>query len=209
MRAFLLAWLLSIVSALKFELEATANGNSRCIRDFVGSETLVVVKAKTSGSLSDGQRLSMAITDSKDNRFAFRDNIVDKVYQTFSPHKDTSFDVCFINFLDRATGSMGRKFREIELDVQVGTNARDWQAYQAAEKLKPTELVLRQLNDKVEELYNDLEYLRLREERFRDTNESTNSRVKMFFVLILVFFFALGAWQITYLRSYFRSKHII
>nr|AJE25519.1 ER vesicle protein [Starmerella bombicola] len=209
MQAFLLAWLLSVVSALKFELDATTGGNTRCIRDFVGSETLVVVKVKASGSLSDGQRLSMVITDSKDNRFAFRDNVVDKAYQTFSPTKDTSFDVCFTNHLDRATGSGGRRYREIDLDVQVGTNARDWQSYQAAEKLKPTELVMRQLNDKVEELYNDLEYLRLREERLRDTNESTNARVKSYFFMILLSFFALGAWQITYLRSYFRSKHII
>lgn len=205
----LLLSLLSLSFALRFELDALANGNTRCIRDFVGSEPLVVVNVKTNGNANDGQKLSLTITDEFENRYFYRDNIVSHVYQTFSPSPGSSFDICFTNTLETAKGSSGRKMRDIELEVLIGSSARDWSALQAAEKLKPTELLLRQLSDRVDELYHNLQYMQAREERLRDTNESTNRRVKYFFVAILLSFFGLGAWQIHYLRSYFRSKHII
>lgn len=201
--------LLAVVQGLKFDLEANPNGNTRCVRDFVGSESLVVVKVKTNGNQNDGQQLSMEISDAKGNRYAYKNSITDKVHQAFSPSPDTSFDVCFTNRLNQATGNTAPRQRSIELDVQIGANARDWDAYQAAEKVKPAEVELRQLSQRVAELNQYTEYMRLREEKLRNTNESTNQRVKNFFYLIFLSFVGLGAWQITYLRSYFRSKHII
>lgn len=208
MQFAVLAWLLAVVSALRFELEATPNGNTRCIRDFVGTETLVVLNVKTNGRLNDGQGLSLRVTDNKGNQLAYRDRVTDKSYQTFAPTPDTSFDVCFTNTLEKSTGS-GSRFREIELELQIGTAARDWAAFQASEKLKPSELKLHQMNERMEELISNFEYMVVREEKMRNTNESTNGRVKRFFLLVTLSFFALGAWQIVYLRAYFRSKHII
>jgi hypothetical protein len=49
-----------------------------------------------------------------------------------------------------------------------------------------------------------MEYLRHREVKLRDTNESTNERVKWFAIGTMAVLVALGAWQIVYLRAYFR-----
>ena len=49
-----------------------------------------------------------------------------------------------------------------------------------------------------------MEYLRVREQKLRDTNESTNSRVKYFGVATTWLLVGLWAWQIMYLRAYFR-----
>ena len=54
-----------------------------------------------------------------------------------------------------------------------------------------------------------MDYLRAREQKLRDTNESTNERVKWFGYLTMLMLVSLGAWQVVYLRSYFRSKHLI
>ena len=43
----------------------------------------------------------------------------------------------------------------------------------------------------------------------RDTNESTNSRVKYFGIGTTMLLVGLWGWQIMYLRAYFRSKHLI
>lgn len=59
------------------------------------------------------------------------------------------------------------------------------------------------------EVVNELDYLRSREMKLRDTNESTNERVKWFAIGTMGMLVALGAWQIVYLRAYFRSKHLI
>lgn len=197
--------LFNAVSALRLKIDA--NGQSRCIRDFVAKDTLVVVNARSDGYYGDGQKLSVLIQDVKGNKYAFRDSMGDTFRQAFTPSSDTSFDICFTNTLQN--GRSGQQSRHIELDVEIGAHARDWAAMQATEQLKPVELDIRRVDEIAEEVQKELSYLLLREERLRDTNESTNRRVKNFFVLIIFAFVGLGFWQIQYLRAYFRSKHII
>ena len=99
--------------------------------------------------------------------------------------------------------------RHVELDIDIGADAKDWSAIQAAEKLKPVEADLRRIEELTEEIVRDMDYLRSREQKLRDTNESTNTRVKWFGVLTTWLLIGLWAWQIMYLRAYFRSKHLI
>lgn len=94
--------------------------------------------------------------------------------------------------------------REIELDIDIGADARDWSAIQAQEKLKPVETDLRRIEEMVSEIVTELEYMRAREQKLRDTNESTNERVKWFAFGTIGMLGGLGAWQIVYLRAYFR-----
>jgi len=44
----------------------------------------------------------------------------------------------------------------------------------------------------------------MREQKLRDTNESTNERVKWFAFGTIGMLVGLGAWQLVYLRAYFR-----
>lgn len=94
--------------------------------------------------------------------------------------------------------------RHVELDVDIGADAKDWSAVQATEKLKPVETELRRIEEIVQEIVNEMEYLRSREQKLRDTNESTNNRVKWFGFGTIGMLVSLGAWQIVYLRAYFR-----
>ena len=50
--------------------------------------------------------------------------------------------------------------------------------------------------------------MRQREEEMRDTNESTNSRIKWFSSATIIIVSILGGWQIMYLRSYFKAKNL-
>jgi hypothetical protein len=56
----------------------------------------------------------------------------------------------------------------------------------------------------VAEIVAEMDYLRSREQKLRDTNESTNTRVKWFAFGTMGMLIALGAWQVVYLRAYFR-----
>lgn len=141
----------------------------------------------------------------------------------FTSLADTAFDVCFMN---TATGRCMQNLlhdviktnlfpasytqhRHVELDIDIGADARDWSAVQAAEKLRPVDTELRRIEENINEIVNELEYLRTREQKLRDTNESTNERVKWFAFGTMGMLVGLGAWQIVYLRAYFRSKHLI
>ena len=66
------------------------------------------------------------------------------------------------------------------------------------------ETELRRIEETVNEIVFEMEYLRGREQKLRDTNESTNERVKWFAFGTMGMLVGLGAWQIVYLRAYFR-----
>lgn len=147
----------------------------------------------------------------------------------FTSHANAAFDVCFENNLDSGKSQasapqevllhelttyllIGHAYgpsRSVELDVDIGADARDWSAIQAAEKLKPVEIELRRIEEVVAEVVSQMDYLRSREQKLRDTNESTNERVKWFGFSIMATLVGLGAWQVVYLRAYFRSVVII
>jgi len=195
-------------TALKFEIQAQPSGvRPRCIRNFVARDTLVVVTATVSGTKGDGQRVNIHIRDGLGNDYGRPKNVVGESRTAFTSHADGAFDVCFENILD--DGQHYGPTRTVELDVEIGADARDWNAIQAAEKLKPLEMELRRVEAIVGEVVNEMEYLRRREQRLRDTNESTNERVKFFAIAVMVTLVSVGSWQVIYLRSYFRSKHLI
>jgi hypothetical protein len=201
--------LLQVCVALKFSVPAQEkNAHARCIRDFVTKDTLVVVNVKSSGYQGDGQTLNVYISDNRGNEYGRSKSVTDSARLAFTAHSDVAFDVCFENLVDQTRRGQ-QLSRNIELDVEIGANARDWNHLQAVEKLKPTEVELRRIEDLTDEIARELEYLKIREARLRDTNESTNNRVQNFSVGIILSLLSLGTWQIWYLRKYFRSKHII
>ncbi len=68
---------------------------------------------------------------------------------------------------------------------------------------------MRRIEEMIGEIVGEMDYLRSREQRLRDTNESTNNRVKWFGIGTTMLLVGLWGWQIMYLRAYFRSKHLI
>jgi p24 family protein delta-1 len=85
--------------------------------------------------------------------------------------------------------------------------------------LKPIEVELRRIENVITEVVHDMEYLKVREQTMRNTNESTNERVKYFAMLtsssfwgyadLGVVLLGLSGWQIVYLRTYFKRKGML
>ncbi|KAJ0315466.1 hypothetical protein Brms1b_006065 [Colletotrichum noveboracense] len=212
--------------ALRFDLHATGSHEGkkeRCIRNFVARDTLVVVTATVDGHKGDGMVVNMHVRGLKEEEGPSLDWGVDAVGNdygkpkdiaggekrvVFTSHADAAFDVCFENLLT-GSGRSGSTSRHIELDIDIGADAKDWNAIQATEKLKPVEAELRRIDELVSEINTEMDYLRAREHKLRDTNESTNTRVKWFGIGTTMILVGLWGWQIMYLRAYFRSKHLI
>ena len=158
------------------------------------------------------------------NEYGRPKDIVGETRMAFTSHADAAFDVCFENQLTTnrtslplpprpgpstdwsITEAVMNPSRHIELDIDIGADARDWSAIQAQEKLKPVETELRRVEELVSEIVNEMDYLRTREQKLRDTNESTNERVKWFAFGTMGMLVGLGAWQVVYLRAYFRYE---
>ncbi|CAN9249374.1 unnamed protein product [Alternaria alternata] len=189
--------LLPLTAALKFDLHPVAAHDSakyeRCIRNFVAKEQLVVV----------------TIRDAMGNDYHRPKDVVGENRYAFTSHADSAFDVCFENIFTSSGSSKSITPRHVELDIDIGADAKDWNAIGAADKLKPVEAELRRIEEVVGEIVTEMDYLRSREQKLRDTNESTNERVKWFALGTMGMLVGLGAWQVVYLRAYFRSKHLI
>jgi len=100
------------------------------------------------------------------------------------------------------------RFR-IEIHVEAGHQAIDYDNVAKVEHLSLVEVELRKIHDRVQEVYRERLYQREREEAFRNTSESTNSRVMWWSILELVIIVALNVVQVEMLKKFFRKKKIL
>ncbi|KAJ3572639.1 hypothetical protein NP233_g2957 [Leucocoprinus birnbaumii] len=77
------------------------------------------------------------------------------------------------------------------------------------EAVAPIEREIRNLAIGLTSVKDEQEYIVVRERVHRNTAESTNSRVKWWSILQAVVIFAVVAWQVYYLKSFFEVKRII
>jgi hypothetical protein len=154
-----------------------------------------------------GTNAYFQIRDAMGNDYHRPKDVVGENRYAFTSHADSAFDVCFENTYSGS--NRGGAPRHVELDIDIGADAKDWNAVAASDKLKPVEAELRRIEETVGEIVTEMDYLRAREQKLRDTNESTNERVKWFALGTMGMLVGLGGWQVVYLRAYFRSKHLI
>ena len=120
---------------------------------------------------------------------------------SFSASKSGEHTVCITN--------SGFGHKTVTLDLKTGVAAKDYSAVAKKGNLKPLEIELKRLEDQAQAIHADMQYLRLREEMMRDTNESTNARVLWFSIFSLIILVALGGVQLFYLKNFFKSKKIL
>uniref|UniRef100_A0A452VHH3 Transmembrane emp24 domain-containing protein 9-like n=1 Tax=Ursus maritimus TaxID=29073 RepID=A0A452VHH3_URSMA len=97
----------------------------------------------------------------------------------------------------------------IHLDMQLGEHTNDYAEFAAKDKLTQLHLRLQQLVEQVELIQKEQEYQRWREERFRQTSESTNQRVLWWSILQTLILVATGVWQMQHLKSFFKAKKLV
>ncbi|XP_058594830.1 transmembrane emp24 domain-containing protein 9-like isoform X2 [Neofelis nebulosa] len=85
----------------------------------------------------------------------------------------------------------------IHLDMQLGERTNDYVEFAAKDKLTQLHLRVQQLVEQ------------WREERFRQTSESTNQRVLWWSILQTFILVATGVWQMQHLKSFFKAKKLV
>ncbi|KAI8880364.1 hypothetical protein K501DRAFT_255064 [Backusella circina FSU 941] len=211
---FVLSTILALANAIKFDLFAVASDRSRegtkCLTQYVAKGTMVLATVNVGEGYN--QRVELEITDDNEERqniYAQKHDVSGELRNAFKTTADGEIMVCFTNILDDGFKEASQYKRTIELQFSVGAETEDFKKIAEAEKLSPLDLELRKLETVVKEIIEEMNYLKRREARLRDTNESTNDRVKWFSTLSLFTLFGLGTWQILYLRRFFKRKRLI
>ncbi|KAI9465321.1 emp24/gp25L/p24 family/GOLD-domain-containing protein [Lactarius psammicola] len=197
--------------AIKFSLPANRYPPPKCIWNAAHTNALVIVTANVGPG--SGQRVDIEIIDSspQKNVYLHKKAINGETRLAITAHSEGEVGVCFKNYLDHDVPAHDSKTkaRIVDLDVDIGADAVDYNAIANQESLSGLETEMRKLEGIVKEIVDEMDYLKKREERFQSTNVSTNLRVQNFAWFTIVALLALGAWQIMHLRSFFKRKYLI
>jgi hypothetical protein len=198
-------------SAIKFTLQAHRYPPTKCIWNAAHLNALVIVTANVGPGTN--QRVDIEIIDSspQKNVYLHKKNIDGETRLAITAHSEGEVGVCFKNHLDHDVPAHDteKNSRIIDLDVDIGADAVDYNAIANQESLSGLETEMRKLEGIVKEIVDEMDYLKRREEIFQNTNVSTNVRVQNFAWFTIVALFALGAWQIMHLRAFFKRKYLI
>ncbi|KAF9122897.1 vesicle coat component [Mortierella sp. 14UC] len=207
----LTSWI-QTAQAIKFSIAGQDAGDAQpfCVSHYVDSETQVVVKVKVHNG--PHQKVSVEVTDDTAHQGQLwkKDNLSEELQRGAFLNKEAGNIVaCFTNVLASGYKPDPKYTRVVDVDFDIGSETIDYLKLAEKEKLKPMEVELRKLEDMVRDVIENMEHLQQREEKMRNTNESTNARVQWFSTMTMVVLIALGAWQIVYLKQFFRKKRLI
>ncbi|XP_035719500.1 transmembrane emp24 domain-containing protein eca-like [Vespa mandarinia] len=137
--------------------------------------------------------------------------ILSRVYSSegriaFTSHTPGEHVICLYS---NSTAWFGGSQLRVHLDIQVGEQAIDYANVAQKEKLSELQLRIRQLIDQVEQITKEQNYQRYREERFRQTSESTHRRVLWWSIFQTIILLIMGAWQIRHLKYFFEAKKLV
>lgn len=152
-----------------------------------------------------GQVIAMKISDTKGHVVLNRDNIEGK--GKFAVTSDTTdfYELCFTYTTGPAVQS---DTIEIYVDYRVGAEAKQYDPADL-DKMSALDKDLNKIEDLTNSIIVDFAYLKKREQEMRDTNDSTNTRLFYQTVTSIIIVLVLTAWQILYLRTFFKARKLI
>ncbi|KAK7462790.1 vesicle coat component [Stygiomarasmius scandens] len=198
-------------NAVKFHLQSYKYPAAKCIWNPAHANSLVIVTANLGPGT--GQRVDVEIVDSspQKNVYLSKRDIGGETRLAITTHSEGEVGVCFKNYQtgNYPADQAAKMARIVDLDVDIGADAVDYNAIANQESLSGLETEMRKLEGIVKEIVDEMSYLKRREERFTDTNVSTNQRVQNFAWFTIFSLCGLGVWQILHLRSFFKRKYLI
>ncbi|EGG21805.1 emp24/gp25L/p24 family protein [Cavenderia fasciculata] len=206
---------LGCVSSFMFEVRPA---EEKCMIEEFRKDTLVSGKFEVSDRLSKNvdypTELVMA---NMQLRFYIRDPTQQLLFDNhdakngpfaFTAQDGGEYYFCFTdNYKPHA--SVMPLSRTVSLEIKTGADANDYTDLMNKGHLKLSEVELKKIEDSVDKIKEEVLYMKTREETMRNTNESTNARVAWLAVFCIIVLIGTGAFQINYLKRYFKQRKLI
>ncbi|KAG2374485.1 hypothetical protein C9374_010769 [Naegleria lovaniensis] len=104
------------------------------------------------------------------------------------------------------------KLKEVELDlhIDVGKSAEvEFEELESVKHVKKIETLLKNLGNQITTITSEQIYFKHREERFRETTDSTYERLWIVAVLQVMILVMSAWWQLSSLKTFFRKQKLI
>uniref|UniRef100_A0A3Q3Q338 GOLD domain-containing protein n=1 Tax=Monopterus albus TaxID=43700 RepID=A0A3Q3Q338_MONAL len=200
----------SFVSSLYFHIGET---EKKCFIEEIPDETMIIGNYRTQlydkqaeEYLPATQGLGMFVeVKDPDDKVILSRQYGSEGRFTFTSHTPGEHQICLHSNSSKFSLFAGGMLR-VHLDIQVGEHANNYAEIAAKDKLTELQLRVRQLVEQVDQIQKEQNYQRYREERFRQTSESTNQRVLWWSIVQTLILVAIGIWQMRHLKSFFECK---
>ncbi|XP_061091428.1 transmembrane emp24 domain-containing protein 9-like [Conger conger] len=203
----LLNVLYNLTSALYFHIGET---EKKCFIEEIPDETMIIGNYRT--QLYDKQKeeylpatqgLGMFVeVKGPDEKVILSRHYGSEGRFTLASHTPGEHQICLHSNSSKFALFAGGMLR-VHLDIQVGEHTNNYTEIAAKDKLTELQLRVRQLVEQVDQIQKEQNYQRYREERFRQTSESTNQRVLWWSIVQTLILAAIGFWQMRHLKSFF------
>ncbi|XP_076174810.1 transmembrane p24 trafficking protein eclair [Ptiloglossa arizonensis] len=208
---FVFLCILEYGTGLYFHIQ---NTERKCFIEEIPDETTVLVNYKvelydprTGGFMltNPGVGMHVSVRDPDDKI------ILSRMYSSegrisFTSHVPGEHVICLHS--NNTSWFSGNQLR-VHLEIQVGEHAIDYANIAQKEKFSDLQLRIRQLIDQVEQITKEQNYQRYREERFRQTSESTHRCVFWWSLTQSIVLLTMGMWQMRHLKSFFEAKKLV
>merc|ERR1719203_179076 len=167
----------------------------KCFGEQVAKQELLVVEFKA----QDQKKVSVTVMGPHATIFSDHDR--EKVKTAFTTSEAGPHWMCIQNEDEHEI--------QAHMTVLAGPEAKDYSQIAKKEHLEETQVTLRRVEESLQNYRSNVLYIRAREERMRQTNDSTAVRVIGCCLFNLVLMIGVGGWQMLYFKRFFRSKKII
>jgi len=116
------------------------------------------------------------------------------------------YAVCFVSNITSRRGPYNWK---MAIDLHHGAQAQDYSALAKKDHMDNIQIKVRRLLDRADDVRRELYYQKHREQEFRETSESTNTRATWWSVIQVAIVIATAVYQMRNLKSFFIKKKIV
>ncbi len=187
-----------LLHAIQLDVEPYS---SRCISDDYAPDEDSTIKVRAVGRVQENVR---ATVSNPDGRSVWDSYITAQTQDVPVPAENFGlYRICFSN-----GGSAVQRVEVGLLDRAVKLGQK-FDSAKTKEHLRPLQLLFRRAELTVAGVSKELDSVRQREAALRETSETTDTRIQWFSIFSIVILLAVSLWQVTFLKSFFRSKKLL
>eukprot|EP00616_Rhizochromulina_sp_CCMP1243_P009874 CAMPEP_0118963162 /NCGR_PEP_ID=MMETSP1173-20130426/1193_1 /TAXON_ID=1034831 /ORGANISM="Rhizochromulina marina cf, Strain CCMP1243" /LENGTH=212 /DNA_ID=CAMNT_0006911479 /DNA_START=1 /DNA_END=639 /DNA_ORIENTATION=- len=198
---------LSLRSAVALQVDLEPN-SKRCLgedmaEDAMGKFSFFVVPSSPALPPEESRKAAgvrVQILAPSRSQLMAKDLTYDVSEFTFTAHNAGMHHICFMN--------QKRETKRVNLEIETDL-VKDYSELVKQEHLKPLELQFRKAEDKLKSISHEMGKSREREAQLKQTSETMSSRIQSFSLLSITVLLVISAWQMYYLKSFFRAKKLL
>jgi hypothetical protein len=198
----LLFQILNIITIIKLTSSQISNyifrlekGEKECLQDFFPSKTLVIYEI-----VSNISQIQFTLTQKVDSLQLSKINDYSFKYP-FTTYQQGYYEICIYNYDIKAT--------YIYYNLKYGVAAKDYSSIARTKDLKPIDIEIEKLVEKISTLNNKSTFIRQMEKLTQIMLDSISNKLFNYGIMMIIVMIIIGVLETFYLKKFLQKRKII